>query len=202
MFLLPNKKSIDDDGLEKALCDLDQTRRYFLDSVTGEVGCVDVKDVKKLRGVSDRTRYFEVPKISEKIQLGWVKSFTDFLSFDESGLSLQCNLREALKNGKDLGTCLKMIKADKNGWIDGWYQWNADSVGEKMDEWFPTLPIEIIDDWDLDDDCELCKMMKSGGGHTLGDFKEAAAKEELKKKKALKKTAVKRIKKTTKKKKK
>ena len=47
MFLLPNHKKIDENGVIDAMLDTDSSRRYFLDTITGEVGCVEKGSKKK-----------------------------------------------------------------------------------------------------------------------------------------------------------
>jgi len=46
MFLLPNQNKIDEDGVIEAMLHRDTSRRYFLDTTTGEVGCVEKKTKK------------------------------------------------------------------------------------------------------------------------------------------------------------
>jgi hypothetical protein len=189
MYYLPNHKAIDEEGLMSALCDTDPACRYFLDAGSGEIGCVDSGDKEKIGKVSADKRYFEVPKISEREQTKQIKDFAGFLSFDEDGVSLQRGLFDALEKGESLKACIKMIEEDPSGWVHGWVQWRSDYILEKAEAWFSTLPIEISDDWELDDDCELCKLLKRGE-HTKGDFNEALAKENRKRKESSKENGI------------
>ena len=92
-------------------------------------------------------------------------------------------LERAIKRRTDFAECLKIVEFVDKYEIDGWNQWSIDGgPGDEMHEWVEDLSPRIFmeDDWDLDDDCELCKLIKNGA-HSVGDFHEAAAKEKRKK---------------------
>ena len=175
MFLSPNQNKIDEDGVIEAMLHRD-TCRYFLDATTGEVGCVDKKTKKDV--LLDTKRYIEVPKLSETVQLTWMKEFM------EDMLDMDTVLSRTLKNEIEKGAlvrCENILNKDAEGWIHGWREWRGTSAFEEMQKWFSTLSISIEEKFEGCEDCELCKLMEQGE-HTVGDFMEAKAKEERKSK--------------------
>lgn len=178
MFLLPNHKKIDEDGVIDAMLDTDMSRRYFLDTLTGEVGCVEKGGKKK--AAPDPGRYLEVARISVAAQLRWMKKFTEFCV--EDPVVAKVLLAEMKKENaeKAFSRCEELLRADPNKFMYGWKEWQRQSGFEEMLEWFSTLPIDIEDKFEGCGDCELCKLMERGE-HNLGDFLEAKQKEERKK---------------------
>ncbi|TSC94087.1 MAG: hypothetical protein CEN87_640 [Parcubacteria group bacterium Licking1014_1] len=172
MFILPNGSKIDEGGVIKGLSDDDDSRKYYLDAVTGEVGIIDVKDKKINDKIADDKRYFEIPRVPEKDKIKNIKKFINEMVSPENRF-LGNLLNKILKGG--IGSFLKLLK--KTDWIYGWPQWERDCLYDKMLDWFETLPVEIKDDWEkeLDDDCPLCQSIKQGN-HTVYDFKKSAAK--------------------------
>ncbi len=167
MFLLPNNIKIDEDGIIKGFNNADISHKYYLDIITGQVGCVtDNKENK----VVDKNRYFRVPKISEKTKKKWMGEFIKEIVYPEDKF-LAGLFAKALK--KNMDYCFKLL--EKTDDIHGWAQWEHDYMQDEMMDWFDTLPVVIKDDWELDDDCALCQLMKQGE-HTVNDFKKAALK--------------------------
>lgn len=175
MFLLPNHKKIDEDGVIDAMLDTDMSRRYFLDTMNGEVGCVEQK--AKNKPVLDPKRYIEVPRITVGAQLSWLKESTQMI---EDRDVVEKVMAEMQKGSTDaLLSCEKILSESESVWIYGWKEWQGQSGFEEMLEWFSTLPIDIEDKFEGCGDCEMCKLMEQGE-HNLGDFLEAKQKEERK----------------------
>lgn len=75
-YYLPNGRPIDVEGAVDGMLDEDQAKRYFLDTTTGEVGCVEAEDNQKLASIErERDRYRELPRASEEKQKEWMESF-------------------------------------------------------------------------------------------------------------------------------
>lgn len=186
MFYLPNGREIDIEGVIDAMGDATGSRRYFLDTEKGDVGCVDgkgEKNKKKTKSLIESGRYIEIPNIPDKEQKKWLMEFAEeFLkSDDKDEKSLYVTIKKLLSDKKEnsLESALKELEKDESGWIHGWAQWQRNHLWEKTEDWFSSLPIEIEDKFEGCDDCELCKLMEQGK-HTLGDFNEAMTKEKQK----------------------
>ncbi len=176
MFLLPNQNKIDENGVIEAMLQTDLSRKYFLDTTIGEVGSVEQKAKKSV--LLDTKRYIEIPKLSEAVQLEWLKEFMENMISIDSFLSHA--LKSEIEKGEEaLARCEKILNEDKEGWIHGWREWRGTSAFEEMKKWFATLPISIEEKFEGCEDCELCKLMEQGE-HTVGDFMEAKVKEERK----------------------
>ncbi len=176
MFLLPNQNKIDESGVIEAMLHTDSSCRYFLDTTTGEIGCVEKKTTKNVS--LDMERYIEVPKLSEAVQFAWMKKFIETMLETESLLSRA--LKNEIEKGKGaLACCEKILNEDAGKWIHGWREWCKTSAFEEMQKWLGTLPISIEEKFEGHGDCELCKLMERGE-HNLGDFMEAKAKEDRK----------------------
>lgn len=187
MYLLPNKNKINDEGVIEAMKDGNSRAYYFLDTISGEVGMVDgEKDKKKLEKLCGDSRYIAIPKVSDEKWRKWFRDFVEMMAGEDGEISAKLIIKELEKEEKDVfKKCLAILeKGEKvDGLIYDWWQFEADMLWEEMENWFCSLPIDVEDDWqsELDDDCELCKLMKKGD-HTVGDFMEAAQKEGRKKK--------------------
>lgn len=185
MFLLPNGSTVDIEGVCDALEDYIGQTHYFLDSITGEVGVVGKKEPKKLLRLQKDPRYFQIPSVPAAKQIEWLKKFVAEIMPPKAALTFA--LRKHLKE-KDcavaLVACNELFKKDflkktSEGWVHGWAQLQGDELYAEAEEWFLTLPIEIIDKWEGCDDCELCKLTEKDD-QTVGDFFEAASKQKLK----------------------
>lgn len=180
MFLLPNHKKIDEDGIIDAMLDTDSSRRYFLDTMTGEVGCMEQK--AKNKPVLDPKRYLEIARIPAATQLQWVRDFTKWCIEDDAlKKSLITEAQSKTDTERAFARCEELLRADPDEFMYGWKEWQGQSGFEEMLQWFSTLPIDIEGKFEGYDDCELCKLMERGE-HNLGDFLEAKQKEERKKK--------------------
>lgn len=174
MFLLPNNKKIDEDGVIDAMLDRDVSLLYVLDTKTGEVGCMEIEKQKKHL---DPKRYIEIPKVSPALQLKWME---ESLQMIEDRAVAEAVQKEMQKSGPDILTlCENILSQDERVWIYGWQEWQGTAAFEEMQKWFGTLPFEIEEKFEGCGDCELCKLMEQGE-HNLGDFLEASAKEKRK----------------------
>lgn len=184
-FVLKNGNKIDEEGLGDAFGDAEPARVYFLDLETGEVGCIEKGEGKKIP-VSNRERYVEVPHTLASRQIEWLRDFARELIVPEGGSAFADKLFKILDSpllGNDslkLSECLEILEKDPSGWIHGWAEWHRDHSCEAMSDWLMKLPIEIEDKFEAFDDCELCKLIEKGP-HNLGDFMEAKQKDERKK---------------------
>lgn len=177
MFLLPNNQKIDEDGVIDAMLDTDSSRRYFLDTFTGEVGCIEKEDTKK--ALPDPTRYLQVARIPAATQLKWMKEFMGFCVDNRILARLLSTEIQQKDAEKAFLRCKELLNASADGWIHGWREWQGQSGFEEVLKWFSTLPLDIEDKFEGCGDCEMCKLMEQGE-HNLGDFLEAAAKEKRK----------------------
>lgn len=181
MFLLPNNKKIDEDGVIDAMLDTDTTHRYFLDLNTGEVGCVEKEKEAKEKPL-DPKRYIAIPKISPTTQLAWMKDFVEScVDVPDLVEALMEEMHSNQSAKKAFKQCIKLLSDDESGWILGWPDWQGTPVFDEMLKWFSTLPFELEERFEGCGDCELCNLMEQGN-HTIGDFLEAKQKEERKKK--------------------
>lgn len=180
MFLLPNNQKIDEDGVIDAMLDTDMSRRYFLDTMTGEVGCIERGGRRK--AVPDPKRYLQVARIPAATQLRWIKEFSKWCLEDEKVKKALLAETKRKNAEKAFARCEKLLRDDSGEFMYGWKEWQGQSGFEEMLNWFSTLPLDIEDKFEGCGDCELCKLMEKGE-HNLGDFLEAKQKEERKRKK-------------------
>ena len=167
MYTLPNNAVIDADGVRKGINETDSSKESYLDIVTGQVATVETGKQK-----FDKKRYFKIPKVSNSKRMEWARNYVKDLMNPEDKLSV--SLLKALDS--KTGGFDKFFKIfEKTNEIYGWGQWEHDYLCDEMLDWFDTLPVEIKDEWDLDDDCPLCQLMKSGE-HSVEDFKKVAKK--------------------------
>lgn len=155
--------------------------RYFLDSVTGDVGCVENPAASSL---PDKSRYFEIPKTPAVIQIGTMEQFIkDILATERGGKKLANRLKGVIKKKQDkiitLSECEKILEVDKGGWGAAWQSWQGDSLFEDAKIWLSRLPVSVEERWEGGDDCELCKLMNNGAD-LVTDLKEAMAEENKK----------------------
>ena len=182
-FILPNEKHIDTDGVIDAMGDISGRMKYFLDIISGEVGCVNSKEKKKVTKLLQDSRYLEVPKVSTSSQLVWFKDFIDTIlpvgTKKEAALYNRLNKVLKIDVPETLDQCHKIIESEDKSLFVGWLQWRGDCLFEEMKKWFAGLPVKIEERFESDCDCELCKLIEKGD-HNIGDFKEALQKQERK----------------------
>ncbi len=181
--MLPNGRKIDTDGIIDAMEDVTGKTRYFLDTVSGEVGCVSAADKDDVVRFSNDRRYAAIPPASSAIQSRWLKEFMEMILETETlaERSLHKKLTAVLKieHSEAFDQCLKMMGKADESLLAGWASWQGDHLFEEMKAWFATLPVAIGSDFEADCDCELCKLIMKGP-HTAGDFNEALQKKERK----------------------
>lgn len=181
MFFLPNNQKIDEDGVIDAMLDTDMSRQYFLDTTTGEVGCVVQK--AKHKPVLDPKRYLQVVRIPPATQLRWARDFAKWCVDDQAvKTSLLAEAKKKDAN-KAFVRCEKILQADPDEFMYGWREWQGTAGFDEMKLWLATLPFYIQEKFEGCVDCEMCKLMEQGE-HNLGDFLEAKQKEERKKSKS------------------
>lgn len=181
-LLLKNGAKIDELGLADAFVEIDEATRYFLDTLTGDVGSVDVSAPDaKLPAVP---RYIEVPRIGADAQLAWL---TDMIVEDldgEADAELIASLSGLIARGGDpediLIECEHALEAA--GMIDAWDDWTSDPLWDEIERWLASLPVPIEDHTERCGECDVCLML-GDGPHTLGDLLEAKQKAARHKKK-------------------
>jgi hypothetical protein len=162
MYLLPNRKHIDIDGVVLGLLSDDPLSVFFLDSKECVViSCVVDKKTEYLKNIqTQKDRYFEIPQVSRLDKERWMKEFLeDFVSFEDTALS-----EKLLSKTPDIlyENALNEITKSEDGWIHAWVQWSHDSAFGALEDWLVMLPIEITNEWEGCDDCAMCKAMKEG----------------------------------------
>lgn len=193
MLLLPNGKQLDSEGITDAMKSK-LSERAFLDTATGEIGVIDDKEIltalgkKRLEEISHNARYIEIPHVTDVRKRKWLREFIK--TFLKEGNKKERQLYQSIddeiksKNIDRFDKAIVLLEKSSTGWIHGWSQWYFDELWNDMDTWLETLPFEIEDVFDGDDDCELCKLLAQGE-HTIGDFNEALQKEHMKDKNSL-----------------
>ena len=157
MYKLPNNIKIDDGGLFDAFLDGDVNHIYYLDVLKGDIGCID-KGAKKESTNLDSNRYFKIPKISTEQRCKYLLDFAHIMvSSEDKKLAEKLSKIEISLTGSN--NAIKILEDNKDGWIHGWTQWKHDSSFDVVDKWMSSLPVKIVDDWEFDCDCELCKLM-------------------------------------------
>ena len=184
-FTLPNGKKIDTDGVMDAMEGVTGRIRYFLDTVSGEVGCVSAADKGAVVKFSDDRRYVAIPPVPSMIQSRWLKEFMEMII--KTGTQAERTLYKKLANilkirdQRTFDQCLKTMGRFDESLLAGWASWQGDHLFEEIKTWFATLPVAVDSEFDADCDCELCKLIVKGS-HTIGDFNEASQKQTRKKK--------------------
>jgi hypothetical protein len=183
MFTLSTGVPIDEEGIVTALQDYSGNNCYFFDTISGDVGVVQIKTENKiLQKLVKDPRYKEVPPIAESSQIEWFNEFAD--TFLKEGNKKEQLLYKKIivvlaENNDSLQHAISILDKSPTGWIHGWSQWCFDEVCGVMEDWLDSLNLGIEDVFDGDCDCELCKLFAKGE-YTLGDFNEAAKKQALK----------------------
>ncbi|HUD44554.1 MAG TPA: UPF0158 family protein [Patescibacteria group bacterium] len=161
MFKLPNGKKIDENMVELAMQDSDLENYHFLDTETGEIIFIsnysdsDEAIENRLEEMED-SRYIAIKRIPSEEQYRWMKDFIDDIVAKEDEqtaekLSMAIQGKEVFRRFKDV------LYTIGDGWIDGWHQWENDSLYEAMKEWFENLPMRITEEFDFSDDCKSCE---------------------------------------------
>ena len=138
-YYLPNKRPIDVEGAIDAILDGNQSNRYFLDIMTGEVGCVEVGSAKMQQRLEDiqreAIRYRELPRVTEEKKREWLAWFVEqVMSFDPTDAPLQSELQKALQ-ADDFQKALAILDSSSP---DSGYMWHAiagDRAFEDLGAW-------------------------------------------------------------------
>lgn len=182
-FILPSGFKVDVDGVIDAMADFKDNIRYFLNSLDGQVGCIDKADKKSLKSMSINHSYIEIPRITKEIRLRSARDFMELIlaTGDEDDIELYVRLMKILGEKKPnvAEKVMDLLDASDHDGTIGWRQWIGDSLFEEMKKWFAILPIDIGEKFQGICDCELCKLIEKGD-HTVGDFNEALQKQEKK----------------------
>ena len=162
MHKLPNKNHVDTEGAVTAMLDGSASNVYFLDIEKGVVLCFisddETDDLESIRKQPDR--YFKVPRVPELTKEKWMREFLkEFVVYEDVPFAEKLL---SLEGDTFYVNALFEIGTSEDGWIHGWVQWSRDHAYELLDEWFATLPIEIIDEWEGCEDCAICRAMSSG----------------------------------------
>lgn len=178
VYRLLSGKILDERGLYIAMIDDNIFNHYFLDIGTGKVKLVseefDIEpdDIfKKIRNKQDR--YFEIPKITKEMKYSWMKEFTEQMVDNET---LFKKLKFILSKSKDFQFFEKVLYND-GSWVWGWVQWKVFELADELNDWLIEINLDVKEEWDYDDDCPLCQIMKQAdeGGKipTLSETKIA-----------------------------
>lgn len=183
IYRLPNRKKLDEKGIFIAMIDDNIFNHYFLDIETGKVKLISEEfDIgpdgllKKIRAKLNQ-RYFEIAKIPEAERHSWMKEFVEEM-IDEKLLKRKLNF--VLSKSRNFQLFEKVLYSDKSGWIWGWTQNKVFKLAEKVDKWLDEINIEVTEEWEYDDDCHLCQLLKEaeekGKTPTIEETKRALLK--------------------------
>jgi len=181
VYRLSNGKILDERGLYIAMIDDNIFSHYFLDIATGKVKLVseefDIEPDDIFKKIRDKQeRYFEIPKITKEVRYSWMKEFTEQMVDSET---LFKKLKFILNKSKDFQFFEKVLYND-GSWVWGWVQWKVFELADELKDWLIEINIDVEEEWDYDDDCPLCQMMKKadedGKNPTLSETKAAFSK--------------------------
>lgn len=162
VYRLANGKILDEKRLFVAMTDDNIFNRYFLDIATGKVKFVseefDIEPGDLLKPIKGKLgqRYFEIPKISKAKKYSWMKEFTEQMVDSKT---LFKKLKFILSRSKDFQFFEKVLYND-GSWVWGWVQWKVFELADELKDWLIEIDIDVDEEWDYDDDCLLCQMMK------------------------------------------
>ncbi len=145
MFVLPNGAVVDVESIFDAMEDTGDETAYFLDTITGEVGTVDIVDQKeKMATIETNARYIEIPGLLPEIQIDWLEEFINEALFEEEELAeeLKTTLNQTSAETA-LDACEDVLTRAKGGWLDAWDDWYEDRLLDEMERWFQSLPVKI-----------------------------------------------------------
>lgn len=129
----------------------EQQKNYYLSYATGKV----ISSTK----VKNSENLFKLPVWPETQQVIALEAFIDLMLAHETP-ELTKKIQQFLKKGQSIVEIAKLLDDDE-GWIHAWDQDKSKAVGEFVDHWLETLPVEIRTELDLDDDCPICLAMKA-----------------------------------------
>lgn len=192
-LLLPNKKHIDERGLEEAFLDLDASRTYYLDTHTGSVCLRDAQtDKATIKEYETNDRYSIIPRVPAGTQIKWMRWMKDNVmgvmdahDFETIEAFEKIDRDTSFKNDLEKFNALLTMLESKtgHGWHHGWAQGRVDFVWEEaIDDWLDSLPIVIEDKFEGCEGCPACKLFEEQYNNQ-GDALEAKQKEAKKRKK-------------------
>ena len=162
MFKLPNGKKIDEEKAMNGMEDNDFSKLYFLDIETGRVKIIldTFNKNKKLKLTKiDNKCYILIPKISPQQIHKWMCEYVDeFINREDPDFAKK--VYPLLKGKIVTRKLIRLLEKSEEGWIHGWDQWRYDQVGELFQGWLFSLNVDIVDEFEGDDNCPLCQMMK------------------------------------------
>ena len=169
MLKLANGKIIDEEGIIKALGGDAKGKKYFLDSLSGEV-IIAAKE-STISEFKNKERYFLIPEVDRAKQFEWLKSCAAEVMSHEDEKIFKL-LSKTFAKGKSYDQCLDLIKQTDENWLYGWNSWRGDCLYEEMLDWLAGLPIKIKEEQEFFDDCPICRAMKEGRD-SLEELKDA-----------------------------
>lgn len=173
-YYLPNKRPVDVEGAIDGMLDENKANRYFLDTKTGDIGCVDTGNRgndQKLESITrERSRYRELPRVSEEKKKEWLTWFVEnVMSFDQADAPLQSKLREALR----VGGFQKALAVLESSTEDSGYSWDicaGDRAFEDLGVWLKKEVPGFTYELKGCEDCAICRADANGAGlHDLLD---------------------------------
>ena len=159
MLKLDNGKKIDEEGIIKALGGDEKGKKYFLDSLSGEV--VIAAKESTISEFKNKERYFLIPEVSRVKQFEWLKSCAAEVMSREDEKIFKI-LAKAFRAGKVYDECLEIVKQVDASWLYGWDSWRGDCLYEEMRDWLDGLNINVKEEQEYFDDCPICQAMKEG----------------------------------------
>ncbi len=134
-YHLPNGRAVDIEGAVDAMLDENESNRYFLDTTTGEVGCVAGEDATtKLAALQDeRVRYREVPRATREDRFDWLESFLHGIVLMDDKKLARSILRALYDEGYE--TAFTLLKEAEGELVDSLDIWAGDSAFETFGAW-------------------------------------------------------------------
>ncbi len=169
MLKLSNGKKIDEEGIISAMGGDETGKKYFLDSLLGEV--IIAENESTMSEFKNKKRYFLIPEVDRVKQLSWLKeAVAEVMSREDEKIFKL--LSKAFVRGKSYDQCIDLIKQTDESWIYGWNSWRGDCLYDEMLDWLESLPIKIKEEQEFFDDCPICRAMKEGRD-SLEELKDA-----------------------------
>lgn len=142
-FQLANGKAIDMMMVEDAMDDSNREHLYFLNTETGEVVFVPPFDggperEELLEEIDGSDHYVDIERISSHEAYQWMEDFVEQIvapqnEFVAEKLSIALMGRGAFRRFRDV------LDMSGDKWVQAWYRWRDDRLGEARDEWFEGL---------------------------------------------------------------
>lgn len=169
MLKLSKGKMIDEEGIISAMSGDTKGKKYFLDSLSGEV--IIAENENTISEFKNKERYFLIPEVDRAKQLEWLKDCAAGVMSREDEKIFEILLK-AIEEGKTYDECIEAVKQVDKNWLYGWDSWRGDCLYEEMRDWLEGLPIKIEEEQEFFDDCPICQAMKDGRT-SLEELKDA-----------------------------